>query len=270
VAGETLGDALRVAKAQNELGASVSLDHLGEDVTSAEEAVAACEGYVRTLDAIGAGGIDANISIKLTQLGLGLDDGLAAELTARLASRAREAGTTVSIDMEGSSHTEATLRVFEQSQRELGNLGVALQAALYRSAADLRRVLATGGHVRICKGAYVEPREIARQGRERVNRAFDELARIALSESAVPVAIATHDDGRIARAKELAAGRDAYWELQMLYGIRPGLQRSLVEEGYRLRVYVPFGTAWYPYLTRRLAERPSNLALVARALVSEG
>ena len=198
-----------------------------------------------------------------------LDDALAAELTASLAGRARETGTTLSIDMEDSRYTEATIRLFEQVQREFGNVGVALQASLYRSAGDLRRVIAAGGHVRICKGAYAEPSEVARQGGSGVNRAFDELARVGLTESTIAVAVATHDDERIRRARELAAGRAGHWELQMLYGVRPGLQQRLLADGCRLRVYVPYGTAWYPYLTRRLAERPANLTFFLRALVSQ-
>ncbi|MFN8187822.1 MAG: proline dehydrogenase family protein [Gaiellales bacterium] len=269
VAGETLAEALRVAKEQNRLGASVSLDHLGEHVADAGEAATACDAYREALDAIAADGIDGNISIKLTQLGLGLDDALAAELTASLAGRARETGTTLSIDMEDSRYTEATIRLFEQVQREFGNVGVALQASLYRSAGDLRRVIAAGGHVRICKGAYAEPSEVARQGGSGVNRAFDELARVGLTESTIAVAVATHDDERIRRARELAAGRAGHWELQMLYGVRPGLQQRLLADGCRLRVYVPYGTAWYPYLTRRLAERPANLTFFLRALVSQ-
>ena len=267
VAGETIDEAAAAALTLNEMGARVSLDHLGEHVTDGPAAVAARDDYLMCLDRIHENGLDANVSVKLTQLGLGLDDDLAVESLGMLAARAAVAGTTVTIDMEESELAEKTVTAFETVQAQHGNIGVAVQSYLYRTPADLDRIVERGGLVRLCKGAYAEPAEVAHQDKDRVDAAFDALTRRLMATPGITPAIATHDDGRIDLTKRLAEHRTGPWEFQMLYGIRRNLQRSLIEEGYPLRVYVPYGTAWYPYLTRRMAERPANVAFFMRAAV---
>jgi proline dehydrogenase len=265
VAGESIDDAVAAARALNQLGAEVSLDHLGEHVTDKAQAERARDDYLACLDRIGVEGIDGNISVKLTQLGLGTDDDLAAESLGALASRAGEVGTSVSVDMEESLYTEATVTMFEQVQAAHGNLGLAVQAYLKRTPRDLDRIIAAGGHVRLCKGAYAESPDLAYQARAEVNAAFDRLTRLVMGNARIYPAIATHDDDRIALATELGRVRTRAWELQMLYGVRTKLQSELLAAGHKLRVYVPYGSAWYPYLTRRLAERPANLWFFLRA-----
>jgi proline dehydrogenase len=249
------------------MGAQVSLDHLGEHVTDAQSAVSARDDYLKCLDRIHESGLDANVSVKLTQLGLGLDDDLAVESLDALAVRAADAGTTVTIDMEESELVEKTVVAFETVQARHENVGIAVQSYLYRTPADLDRIVVRGGHVRLCKGAYAEPPEIAHQDKDRVNAAFDTLNRRLMATPGITPAIATHDDERIDLTKELAGRRTQPWEFQMLYGVRRKLQRSLLDEGYPVRIYVPYGTAWYPYLTRRMAERPANVAFFMRAAV---
>lgn len=267
VAGETLDEAAAAARMLNEAGARVSLDHLGEHVADTDAAAEARDDYLECLDRIHADRLDANISVKLTQLGLGLNDDLAVELLRALAARAAEGGTTVTVDMEESELVEKTVTAFEAVQSEYGNLGIAVQSYLYRTPADLDRIVVRGGHVRLCKGAYAEPAEVAHQDPDRVDAAFDALTRRLMATPGVAPAVATHDTDHIELAKRLSEGRNEPWEFQMLYGVRTSLQRSLVADGYPLRVYVPYGTAWYPYLTRRMAERPANLAFFLRAAV---
>ena len=269
VAGETIDDAAAAARSLNEMGARVSLDHLGEHVTDATDAVAARDDYLKCLDRIHESGLDANISVKLTQLGLGLDDDLAVESLDTLAVRAADAGTTVTVDMEESELVEKTVTAFETVQARHGNIGIAIQSYLYRTPADLDRIVIHGGLVRLCKGAYAEPIEVAHQERDRVDAAFDALTRRLMATPGVTPAIATHDDDRIDLTKRLAEDRARPWEFQMLYGVRRNLQRSLLEEGHPVRVYVPYGTAWYPYLTRRMAERPANVTFFLRAAVGK-
>ena len=266
VAGETLAQAIDVAHEANRNGMPVSLNLLGEHVTEPDEADGIFDQYVAALDAISAEGIDGNISIKLTQLGLGRDDARCASLLDRLAKHAAAAGTTVTIDMEDSAFTDVTLDLYESAQRAHGNLGVALQAYLKRTPDDLARILPLGGHVRLCKGAYDEPEAIAYRRRGLENDAYDsQMTTLMMSEGVVP-ALATHDHERVAAARGVAAARAASYEFQMLYGIRVSLQEQLVEEGVLLRSYIPYGEAWYPYLTRRMAERPANLWFFVRAL----
>ncbi len=267
VAGESLDSAVASTESLNASGLLVSLDHLGEHVTNLEEATAAKQSYLTCLESIQRSGLDANISIKLTQLGLGLDDDVAAAHVDEIAIAASKVSTTVTIDMEESAHTEATISIYEAAQRVHGNLGIAIQAYLRRSTADLDRIVPLGGHIRLCKGAYVEPEDIAYQSREDVDASFDRLAAILMSCPDTKPAIATHDDARIAPILELASTRTEPWEFQMLYGVRRDRQSELAELGHDVRVYVPYGDAWYPYLTRRLAERPANIAFFARALV---
>jgi proline dehydrogenase len=266
VAGETLDDAVSVARRLNDAGFVVSLDHLGEHVTDLGLARRARDDYLKCLDRIAAEGIDGNISVKLTQLGLGFEDAEAAAAVRDLARRAAELGLTITIDMEESAHTRATVETYEAVQRETGNLGIALQAYLYRTPDDLSRLGRLGGHIRLCKGAYDEPDEVAWRHPAEVDAAFDTvLDELMRTEETIP-AIATHDEERIALARRLASGRSGPFEFQMLYGVRNRLQQQLVAEGYRVRVYVPYGDSWYPYLTRRMAERPANLWFFVRAL----
>ena len=268
VAGETVDEAIAVARRLNADGASVSLDHLGEHVADRDQALAAAADYMALLDRMRGDSIDGNISIKLTQLGLGTDDELAADSLDLLATHAAELAMTVTIDMEESRYTAKTIDMFAAAQAAHGNLGVAIQAYLRRSPADLARVIAAGGHVRICKGAYAEPDDVAYQAGDEVNRAFDSMVTLAMAAPWIEPAIATHDGGRVDHALECAAGRAEPWEFQLLYGVRPALQRRLVSAGHTVRIYVPYGVAWYPYLTRRLAERPANLTFFLRALLS--
>lgn len=268
VAGDTLEAAVSVAKRLNEGGFLVSLDLLGEEVHDADSAERAVAEYLACLDRIETDGLDANISIKPTQVGLAIDEGLAHAATTRLGVRAAAVGSTVTIDMEDSRYTEATIRLFEKAQGETGNFGVALQSYLRRTPEDLVRILPLGGHIRLCKGAYVEPEEIALTTKHDIGAAFADQVRLLMSAEGTKPAIATHDKDLLDLARDLAAERAAPFEFQMLYGVRTELQRRLVSEGFPLRIYLPFGSQWYPYLTRRLAERPANALFFARALIS--
>lgn len=265
VAGEDLDAATEVTRSLNAMGASVSLDLLGEHVTDRASAAAATDDYLECLDRIAAEEVDANISVKLTQLGMGSDNDAAENSLGALAARAAEIGTTVTVDMEESAFTHSTIAIFEQVQAKHGNLGIALQAYLRRTPDDVERLLDSGGHVRLCKGAYAEPSRIAFQSTREVDEAFDQLAARLMSSAGIMPAIATHDTERIAPVRDAADQRAGPWEFQMLYGVRTRLQRQLIADGHALRVYVPFGVAWYPYLTRRLAERPANLWFFLRA-----
>ncbi len=267
VAGDTLEEAVEATKGLNDQGMPVSLDHLGEHVTAIEEADAATASYLACLDAIREHDLDANISVKLTQLGMGLDDVRAASNLERLAVAAGTMGTTVTVDMEESAYTERTLDIYESIQREHGNVGIAIQSYLRRSPADLDRIIPLGGHIRLCKGAYAETEAIAYQAGGEVDAAFDRLAGQLMRSTGIKPAIASHDDGRIEPILGWARDRSEPWEFQMLYGVRRDRQAELVALGHEMRVYVPYGVAWYPYLTRRLAERPANVVFFARALV---
>jgi proline dehydrogenase len=266
VAGDTIDEAVAAVQRLNAAGMTVSMDHLGEHVTDATAALAARDAYLACIDRIAAEGLDANISVKLTQLGMGLDDALCAESLEALAVRAGACGTSVTIDMEESAHTATTLRIYSEAQRRHGNLGVALQAYLRRTPEDLAAVAPLGGHIRLCKGAYDEAESIAFRSREEVDAAYDRLLEALMAAESVKPAIATHDERRIVVAEELGTRRTAPWEFQMLYGVRDRLQRDLVAAGYSMRVYVPYGDSWYPYLTRRMAERPANVWFFVRAL----
>ena len=266
VAGESLDHAVDATRALNDRGATVSLDHLGEHVKSREAAIEACDDYLACIDRIEREGLQANISVKLTQLGLGMDDGLAVDSLHRLASRANDAGTSVTVDMEESRHTQATIDAYEKVQIEHGNLGIAVQSYLRRTRDDLDRIIPLGGHVRLCKGAYAESEEVAFQHQHEVDESFDALLHLLMGSPDVRPAVASHDDARIELGRRLAGNRDGNYEYQMLYGVRPRLQDQMLEEGLPLRIYVPYGSAWYPYLTRRMAERPANLVFFLRAV----
>ena len=267
VAGDDLDAVTTTAADLNRAGFTVSLDLLGEEVHDRATAVAATEEYLASIDRIDAATLEANISIKLTQLGLGFDPSLASDNVGRLARRAAEIGTSVTIDMEASEFTEATVSIYEVAQREHSNLGLCLQAYLHRTPEDLERVSPLGGHIRLCKGAYVEPPGIAFQSDTEVDAAYFRLLEVMMATDSIKPAIATHDGKLIDRALQLAETRTAPWEIQMLYGVRSKLQAELVSQDIPTRIYVPFGSEWYAYLTRRMAERPANLMFFARALV---
>jgi proline dehydrogenase len=269
VAGRSVEEALTAAAAVNRQGISTTLDSLGENVHSAQEAKQAADVYHRLLDAIEQRHLDANVSVKLTQMGMDLDPELAFSIVAGLVQHAVAANTFVRIDMEGSEYTQATIDLVCRLHEMLGNrgrVGVVIQAYLYRSGADIDRLLARGIRIRLCKGAYQEPPNVAFPDKADVDRNFVRLMQVLLP-SGVYHGIATHDEKMIEAtcrfAKERGIPPDQF-EFQMLYGIRRDLQRSLVAEGYRVRVYIPFGTEWYPYFMRRLAERPANLLFMAR------
>lgn len=269
VAGEELHEAVAVARTLNHRGISVSMDHLGEHVHDSGSAAAALADYLACLDQIDAEGLDANVSVKLTQLGLGVDRSLVAAALETLAKRAAEVGTTVTVDMEESTWTEPTIELYSDMQQRFGNLGVALQAYLHRTEDDLRRIMPLGGHIRLCKGAYVETPEVAVQDKDQVHARFRHLLAMLMAEPAAYPAIATHDDTLIRDTYARARVRDGDFEFQMLHGVRPALQQEILDRGHRLRIYVPYGSQWYPYLTRRMAERPANLALFLRAVVGK-
>lgn len=265
VAGESLGDAVKSARQLNSDGFLVSLDQLGEEVHDRASAVEATNEYLESLDRIASDNLDANISIKPTQLGLTIEEGLVMECIDRLAERAKEVGTTVTIDMEDSRYTDSTVRLYEKAQAKHGNLGIAIQAYLRRTPEDLARLIPLGGHIRICKGAYVEPEELALTSRSDVDAAYaDQLKTLMAAEDTKP-AVATHDLTLLDLTRDLASKRQGPFEFQMLYGVRTALQSQLVSEGHPVRIYLPFGSQWYPYLTRRLAERPANAWFFMRA-----
>lgn len=266
VAGDTLEDAVAIAHQLNRAGLLVSLDLLGEEVTRADEVESALDGYISCLRRISAEKLDANISIKLTQLGLSIDDALAEKAFDELASTAAGLGLTVTIDMEDSSHTQSTVELYARARERHDNLGLALQAYLFRTPDDLTWLAPLGGHLRLCKGAYVEPDTVAYGSKEEVNAAYARLLEMLMADPDVLPAIATHDPRLIDLTRNLARNRAAPFEFQMLYGVRTQAQRELSAAGYPVRIYVPYGSRWYPYLVRRLAERPANLAFFLRAV----
>ena len=266
VAGETLAEGMAAARELNKQGIRTSLDHLGEEVGDPAACRSAQRVYLDCIEQISEQGIDGNISVKLTQLGMGVDDDLASRQLKELAAAAADAGQSVSVDMEDSRWTESTVRLYSEAQQESGNLGLAIQACLHRSAADVAALAPLGGHIRLCKGAYAEPADVAMQSKEAVDANFALLMSRLMAEEGCMPAIATHDERLVEVALILAQGRTNYFEFQMLYGVRQPLQRRLLEAGQRLRVYVPYGSQWYPYLTRRLAERPANVSFFLKAL----
>jgi len=269
VAGMEIDDALRVAEAVNKQGMTVSLDSLGESVTSEAEAHTAAEVYHRLLDAIAARKLDANISVKLTQMGLSLSPALAEGIAESLARHAAAVGNFVRIDMEDSSLTQVTLDIVRRLHAlpELrGAIGIVIQSYLYRSQSDVEQLLADGIRIRLCKGAYKEPAEVAFPSKADVDSNYIRLSCMML-DSPIFHGLATHDEAMIAAAKSFAAQHGiapSRFEFQMLFGVRRDLQRRLVREGYKVRVYVPFGHDWYPYFMRRLAERPANVIFLAK------
>jgi proline dehydrogenase len=269
VAGTSVDQVLNAAASVNRQGISTSLDSLGENVHSPQEAQQAAEVYHRLLDAIPQRQLNANVSVKLTQVGMDLDPELAYSIAASLVDHAVAAGTFVRIDMEGSDYTQATIEMMSRLHALNANrdhVGVVIQAYLYRSKADIDRLLAEGIRVRLCKGAYQEPARLAFPDKADVDKNFVRLMQMLLP-SGIYHGIATHDEKMIDATCRFARERGItpdQFEFQMLYGVRRDLQKSLVAAGYRLRVYIPFGTEWYPYFMRRLAERPANLLFIAR------
>jgi proline dehydrogenase len=272
IAGESIEEAIHCVAGLPAKGVHLTLDYLGESVSSADAAAAAAADYVRIIDKIVASGIERNISLKLTQLGLDVDRATAVDNMRRILEPADRHGFFVRIDMENSPYTEATLGIVEvlwqQGHRQIGTV---IQSYLKRSEADIRQLNTLGVRVRLVKGAYKEPKTVAYQKKSEVDAAFVDLMRLLLDEGTYP-AIATHDpvliDATKAYAKQKGYPADRF-EFQMLYGIRRDLQSRLVKEGYRMRVYVPFGKQWYPYFMRRLGERPANVAFVLRGLISD-
>jgi proline dehydrogenase len=268
VAGETLDEALRVSQRLNDEGITVTLDHLGESVTSLDEAAEARDVYLRTLSAIHDSGIRGNVSLKLTQFGLDFSYEQCRENVEQLVRRADSLESFVRVDMESSEYTQRTLDLVQELHAKSPRIGVVIQSYLYRSKADVENLCDRRISVRLCKGAYLEPHTVAFPQKEDVDRSFVDLMRILLDRGEYP-AIATHDPAMIDATKAYAAAkqisRDAF-EFEMLYGIRRDLQSRLIREGYRLRLYVPFGKAWYPYYMRRLAERPANVLFILRNL----
>jgi proline dehydrogenase len=251
---------------------SHTLDHLGESVNTMAEAEAAARSYIGLIDTIVAAGIERNVSLKLTQLGLTIDRASCVDNLRRILDAAAAHGFFVRIDMEDSPYTSVTLDIFETMwQQGYRNIGTVLQSYLRRSMDDARRLNALGARVRLVKGAYKEPRAVAFQKKSDVDAAFVELTQLLLVEGVYP-AIATHDPAMIEATRRFAAARqippDRY-EFQMLFGIRRDLQARLTGEGYRMRVYVPFGREWFPYFMRRLGERPANIGFVIRGIVAE-
>jgi proline dehydrogenase len=272
IAGESIDEAIAAVNDLQRQGLALTLDYLGESVSSAAAAAAAAADYVTIINAIVASGIERNISLKLTQLGLDVDRATAVDNMRRILEPADANGFFVRIDMENSPYTEATLDILDTLWRQgHRNIGTVVQSYLKRSETDIRRLNAMGSRVRLVKGAYKEPKEVAHQKKSEVDAAFVELMRLLLDEGTYP-AIATHDPDMIEAAKAYARGQgyaNDRFEFQMLYGIRRDLQNALVRDGYRVRVYVPFGKQWYPYFMRRLGERPANVAFVVKGILSD-
>jgi len=274
VAGTQVEDALRVAKAVNQAGMTVSVDNLGESVTNPDEARDSARLYHQMLDEIAARGLKANISLKLTHMGLDVDESLARELVTGLVVKAAglKPANFVRVDMEGSAYTKRTLDFVYELHRRPGHqgcVGAVIQSYMRSAEEDVAKLLAAGIRIRLCKGAYKEPEEVAFQKKSEVDANYVKLFKILL-KSGVYHGLATHDENIINQAKAFAVQekipREAF-EFQMLYGIRRDLQKKLVRDGWGMRVYIPFGTEWYPYLMRRLAERPANVLFIAKNLL---
>jgi len=274
VAGTEIADAVRVTQAINKAGMAVTIDNLGENVTNPDEARHSAQLYHQILDAIAANQLNANISLKLTHMGLDVDEKLAHEIVAGLVAKCTSMTPPgfVRVDMEGSPYTQRTLDFVHELHRMPGNannVGTVIQAYLKRSESDVEKLLAEKIRIRLCKGAYKEPASIAFESKSDVDASYIRLMK-TLMKSGVYHGMATHDEHIIREAKDFATrenvARDSF-EFQMLYGIRRDLQQSLIREGWRVRVYVPFGTEWYPYFMRRLGERPANVFFIARHML---
>ena len=271
VAGVTLEDALRATSAMNHLGLGVSVDNLGENVTNADEARHSAQLYHQLLDQMASRELNGNISVKLTHMGLDLDQEMAYGITAGLVEHAARLNNFVRVDMEGSPYTQRTLDLVRRLHRvpeNAGRVGAVIQSYLYRSEKDVEQLLAEGIRIRLCKGAYKEPPHVAFERKSDVDANYLGLMQLLL-KSGIYHGIATHDENMIRATIDFARKENvppATFEFQMLYGIRRDLQQKLVKEGWRCRVYIPFGTEWYPYLMRRMAERPANAIFILKNL----
>jgi proline dehydrogenase len=272
VAGETVEDALRAARALNSSSITASLDYLGESVSNRAEARAAADVYIELLNRIRAEGLDANVSLKLTQMGQDIDEAFLHENIRRVLDCGLRHDIFIRLDMESSGYTQRTLDFFERIWNEgYHNVGVVLQSYLYRTEKDVLDANARQARVRLCKGAYSEPESVAFPEKAKVDENYVRLMQLLLKDGKYP-GIATHDEAMIDATKRFARENGipvSAFEFQMLYGVRRDLQQQLVREGYNLRVYVPFGGAWYAYLMRRLAERPANVFFIVNAVVRE-
>jgi len=264
VAGETLDEAIEAAKVLNQKGMHVSLDHLGENVSDVKEAQSATTAYIKILERISQTGVDANISIKLTALGLDISQEICEENVCRILEHAKQYPIFVRIDMEGSAYTEQTVDITLRMHQQFEHVGTVIQSCLYRSKKDVEQLIAQGVRIRLVKGAYKEPKTVAFQNKSEVDHNYVQLMMMLLLKGNYP-ALATHDEAIINAtckyARDHGISKEAF-EFQMLYGIRRDLQEKLVSQGYNMRIYVPYGSQWYPYLMRRLAERPANLMFV--------
>jgi proline dehydrogenase len=272
VAGETVDDGIAAARNLNRQGVEVSLDYLGESVRSRDEATAAANMYMRLMERIATEKLDANVSMKLTQMGQDIDTGFLHENVKRVLDLARSHDMFVRFDMESSRYTQRTLEFFRQLWDEgYRNIGVVLQSYLYRSEKDVSEMNALGARVRLCKGAYQESADVAFPEKRQVDANFLKLMRLLITNGNYP-GIATHDEAiiraTVACVQETRTDPSRF-EFQMLYGVRRDLQHELRSQGYNLRVYVPYGEAWYPYLMRRMAERPANLLFIVNAVLAE-
>ena len=273
VAGKEVSDAIRAAAAMNQIGASVSIDNLGENVTNAAEARESAQLYHQLLDQIAAHKLNANVSLKLTHMGLDVDEKMAYEIVRGLVAKAASMSPQnfIRVDMEGSPYTQRTLNFVHELHRVPGNensVGTVIQSYMRSAEADVEKLLSERIRIRLCKGAYKEPEDVAFQKKSEVDASYVKLMKV-LMKSGVYHGLATHDEAIINEAKAFATrekiARNAF-EFQMLHGIRRDLQQTLVKDGWGVRVYVPFGTEWYPYFMRRLAERPANVLFIAKNL----
>jgi proline dehydrogenase len=268
VAGTDIGSALEAVRELNNNGLKATLDVLGENVFDKTQAQKAADAYMGVLERIGETGVDSNVSLKLTQMGLDISDEFCYENMTRILKQAEACRNYVRIDMEGTPYTERTLNLFFRLFQNFKNVGIVVQAYLYRSEQDVRRLLDANARVRLCKGAYKEPPSLAYQKMKDIRKNYLKLAEMLLVDGTYP-GIATHDDCLIEAVKDWTAqrgiGKDKF-EFQMLYGIRPQTQEQLVKQGYNMRVYVPFGTHWFPYFSRRLRERKENVWFVFKNL----
>ncbi len=264
VAGEALDDAIEATRALNHRGMYVSLDHLGENVSHAKEAASAAQDYIAILDRIKQAGVDANISIKLTALGLDISQELCEQNVCRILEHAQQVPIFVRIDMEGSAYTEQTVDITLRMHKQYEHVGTVIQSCMHSSKKDVEQLIAQGVRVRLVKGAYKEPKTVAFQQKSEVDHNFVRLMTMLIQRGNYP-AIATHDEAIINAtckfARDHGISKSAF-EFQMLYGIRRDLQEKLVSQGYNMRIYVPYGSQWYPYLMRRMAERPANMLFV--------
>ena len=271
VAGLTIDDALRATRQMNHMGLSVSVDNLGENVTNAEEARHSAALYHQMLDEMAAQNLEANISLKLTHMGLDVDENMAYAITSALVQHAARINNFVRVDMEGSAYTQKTLDFVRRLHAEpgyAGRVGAVVQSYLHRSEQDIQHLITERIRVRLCKGAYKEPPEIAFEKKSDVDANYIRLMKMLLKSGAYH-GIATHDESMVRATIEFARNENipaSAFEFQMLYGVRRDLQQKLLKDGWRCRVYIPFGTEWYPYLMRRLAERPANAVFILKNL----